>query len=107
MVLRFLLLLGGLLRATKPAPRCETGQETLGKADNPKSPPSSLLPSPGNKERVPASRRGRQELSLSPREEGINSLEICILLVVKLGLCLGSTDGKVGGVWLCNRRTRL
>ncbi|XP_010020536.1 PREDICTED: carboxypeptidase Z [Nestor notabilis] len=30
MVLRLLLLLGGLLRATKPAPRCETGQETLG-----------------------------------------------------------------------------
>ncbi|CAN8208091.1 unnamed protein product [Coccothraustes coccothraustes] len=30
MVLRLLLLLAGLLRATKPAPRCETGQETLG-----------------------------------------------------------------------------
>ncbi|RMC14387.1 hypothetical protein DUI87_09482 [Hirundo rustica rustica] len=29
MVLRLLLLLAGLLRATKPAPRCETGQETL------------------------------------------------------------------------------
>ncbi|XP_013034603.2 carboxypeptidase Z [Anser cygnoides] len=30
MVLRVLLLLTGLLRATEPAPRCETGQETLG-----------------------------------------------------------------------------
>lgn len=35
MVLRLLLLLAGLLRATKPAPRCETGQETLGKANHP------------------------------------------------------------------------
>lgn len=69
MVLRLLLLLGGLLRATKPAPRCETGQETLGKANHPKSPPSSLLPSPGDKLRVPAPRRGKQELSLSPRDE--------------------------------------
>lgn len=69
MVLRLLLLLFGLLRATKPAPRCETGQETLGKANHPKSPPS-LISSPGDKERVPASRRGRQELSLSPRDEG-------------------------------------
>ncbi|KAF4789291.1 carboxypeptidase Z-like protein [Turdus rufiventris] len=29
MLLRFLLLLAGLLGATEPAPRCETGQETL------------------------------------------------------------------------------
>lgn len=34
MVLRLLLLLGGLLRATEAAPRCETGQETLGKANH-------------------------------------------------------------------------
>lgn len=50
MVLRLLFLLGGLLRATEPAPRCETGQETLGKAHRPKSPPSSLLPSLGDEQ---------------------------------------------------------
>lgn len=50
MVLRLLLLLGGLLKATEPAPRCETGQETLGKANHPKSPPSSLFPSPGDEQ---------------------------------------------------------
>lgn len=38
MVPSLLLLLTGLFRATEPAPRCETGQETLGKANHPKSP---------------------------------------------------------------------
>lgn len=49
MVLRLLLLLSGLLRSTEPAPPCETGQETLGKANLPES-PSSLLPSPGDEQ---------------------------------------------------------
>lgn len=60
MVLRLLLLLSGLLRATKPAPHCETGQDTLGKANHPKSSPSSLIPSLG----------GEQSKGLQLQDEG-------------------------------------
>lgn len=51
MVLRVLLLLTGLLRATEPAPRCETSQETLGKDNHPKSPLSPLFPSTADEQR--------------------------------------------------------
>lgn len=110
MVLRLLLFLTGLLRATEPAPRCETGQETLGKDNHPKSSLSLLLPSSADEQRKKLRFQDKRGRRCHPHlEMGGSALweSAPPSPVMKLGLCLGSMDGKESSSMALKQKSKL